>query len=200
MTRSQSFAAAPTGPEDLFAAEDQAWRLLQRGVADRHAASRHPSLVTVDAEGRLQVRTVVLRRVEPEARVLGFHSDRRSQKVHALQALPSCAVHVYDSRRRLQLRVSGQAAVHLDGAAVDAEWQRLPPGSRDSYAVLAAPGSVVAHPTQGLERGDDAWARSQFCYITIAVQSIEALWLRPSGHLRAGFFYDPPAPSEWWVP
>lgn len=199
MVSAASSSTPPGGHADLPAAEDQVWRLLQRGVADRHAASRHPSLVTVDADGQPQVRTLVLRRVERDARALLFHSDRRSAKVRALSVNSACAVHVYDARRRVQLRIRGQAQILHDDPSVDAEWQRLSPSSRHGYAVLATPGDP-AESAQDDTHGDEAWARAQFCCIRVTVQAIEALWLRPLAHLRARFGYDPPMAPQWLVP
>lgn len=193
-------SAAPSAPADLAVAEAAVWQLLQRGARDRHAAARHPCLVTMDAAGLPQARTVVLRAVHPDLRELVFHSDRRSQKVAALRAHPACAVHVYDPRRRLQLRMDGDATVATEGPEVDAEWQRLSPSAREGYAVRRPPGSALAAPEDATDLGDEVWARRQFCRIRVRVRALEGLWLRPEGHRRAGFCYEPPQPPEWRVP
>ena len=41
-----------------------AWHRLIRGVHDRHAPARHPTLATVSSEGLPHARTVVLRQVD----------------------------------------------------------------------------------------------------------------------------------------
>ena len=46
---------------DLQELQAQVWTRLVRGVRDRRAPSRHPTLATVSPEGKPEARTVVLR-------------------------------------------------------------------------------------------------------------------------------------------
>ncbi|MGY6410125.1 MAG: hypothetical protein ACXIUV_03735 [Alkalilacustris sp.] len=72
----------------------EAWARLVRGVHDRRAAARHPTLATVAADGAPQLRTVVLRAADRAQARLHVHTDLRSAKVGDLRAEPRAAVHV----------------------------------------------------------------------------------------------------------
>ena len=47
--------------EQLDTLHTHAWHRLIRGVHDRHAPARHPTLATVSPDGMPQARTAVLR-------------------------------------------------------------------------------------------------------------------------------------------
>ena len=54
---------------------------LLRGVRDRRAPTRHPTLATVTPDGRPKARTVVLRAADKQAGILELHTDLHSAKV-----------------------------------------------------------------------------------------------------------------------
>ncbi|MFP3387127.1 pyridoxamine 5'-phosphate oxidase family protein, partial [Tritonibacter sp. SIMBA_163] len=54
-----------------------------RGVHDRHAPARHPTLATVSPAGMPQARTVVLRGADKQAATLTLYTDVHSDKVRA---------------------------------------------------------------------------------------------------------------------
>ena len=59
----------------------QVWMRLLRGVRDRRAPTRHPTLATVTPDGRPKARTVVLRAADKQAGILELHTDLHSAKV-----------------------------------------------------------------------------------------------------------------------
>lgn len=73
---------------DLDTLHDQAWQRLIRGVRDRHAPARHPSLATVSPDGFPQVRTVVLRAADRSHQRLEIHTNLFSAKVEDLRHTP----------------------------------------------------------------------------------------------------------------
>ena len=79
---------------DLAQLYAEAWLRLARGVHDRHAPARHPTLATVSPDGRPQARTVVLRAADITAATLDIHTDLRSAKIGDLCATPFAALHV----------------------------------------------------------------------------------------------------------
>ena len=79
---------------DLSQLYAEVWARLTRGVHDRHAPARHPTLATVTPEGRPQARTVVLRAADKAAGTLDIHTDLRSAKVGDLRVTPFAALHV----------------------------------------------------------------------------------------------------------
>ena len=83
---------------DLKAIYDEAWGMLERGVADRRSPARHPTIATVSPDGQPQARTVVLRAASRAAQTVEFYSDTRAAKLAALGKTPLAVVHVWHPR------------------------------------------------------------------------------------------------------
>jgi hypothetical protein len=127
----------------------QAFALLGRGVADRRHAFHTPTLATVGVDGAPRARTLVLRGFEPAERRIRLHSDARAGKVAELQAEPRCALHLYDAKAGLQMRLAGCASVHLgEDPVAGAGWAGSREFSRMCYAVEPAPGTPVPAPPE----------------------------------------------------
>ncbi|MBC8165349.1 MAG: pyridoxamine 5'-phosphate oxidase family protein [Bryobacteraceae bacterium] len=109
---------------DLTQLFDEVWTRVTRGVHDRHAPARHPTLATVTPDGRPQARTVVLRAADKVAGTVHVHTDLQSGKVRDLRATPFAALHVWDASAHLQLRLEAQVTI-LTGPDVAAIWERV---------------------------------------------------------------------------
>ena len=172
----------------------QVWARLVRGVGDRHAAARHPTLATVSAGGWPQVRTVVLRAADPVAGVLEVHTDLRSAKVAELRLNPRAGLHVWDGGAHLQSRIEVTVAI-LTGPEVAAIWQRVPDPSRQSYGSQPAPGVPIVGALDYDKRPDAAC----FAVLRCTVVAIEALHLGPQ-HRRARFERGDGWVGQWLAP
>lgn len=84
---------------------ERLWQSLSRGVADRHAATRHPTLATLGCDGWPTARTVVLRAADPVSGTLDIHTDLKSDKVGGLRRTPQAGLHVWDEKARFQIRL-----------------------------------------------------------------------------------------------
>lgn len=131
-------------PNDLAAYLDQAWQILGRGVADARAPARHLVLATVSPEGRPEARTVVLRGANRSNALLEIHTDIASAKIASLQCNPQAELHVWDPRRRIQLRLGVEVEV-VTGQDTAKKWAHVPPASRVSYGTQPAPGTPIDH-------------------------------------------------------
>jgi len=178
----------------------EAFRLLSRGVADRRSAFHTVTLATVGPDGAPEARTLVLRGFEPATRTIRLHSDSRSAKVTALEADPRCVIHLYDAPAKIQLRLSGRAALHRSDALADAAWAASRDAARMVYAVQPAPGTAVAAPPVAPQ--DPVAGRAWFALLLVRVDRLEWLELAASGHRRARFAWtgDSPAEASWLVP
>lgn len=180
----------PAFHDDLDASLREVWRLLAEGPALRRNAFHMPALATVDPAGQPQVRTVVLRAAEAATGTLRFHCDRRSAKAAEIAARPRVALHGYDSASKIQIRLSGRAALHTDDAVADAAWAGSRVMSRTCYAIDPAPGTALPAGdayTQPDDDADPALARPNFCAVVITAERLDYLFLDRRGHRRAGW-------------
>ena len=178
----------------LESLHDQVWLRLQRGVADRHAAARHPVLATVAPGGMPQARTVVLRAADPEARLLEVHTDIHSAKIADLRANPHAALHVWDAGAHLQTRIEARATI-LTGDAVAAIWARVPDPARQSYGTRPAPGTPIADALAYDKPADPA----AFAVLRLEVLAIDAVHLGQR-HRRARWRCETGWRGEWLAP
>jgi hypothetical protein len=172
----------PDTPQDALA---DAFRLLARGVADRRCAFHTPTLATRGLDGAPSLRTVVLRGFDPATRLLRIHTDRRSPKVAEIAADPRAAIHAYDAGAQVQIRLAGQARLHLDDATADAAWTASREMSRVTYATADAPGTPVAAPPPAPD--DPVAGRAHFAVIVFRTETLDWLLLAAAGHCRARF-------------
>lgn len=179
---------------DLSQLYAEVWLRLTRGVHDRHAPARHPTLATVTPEGRPQARTVVLRAADKPAGTLDVHTDLQSAKVQDLRATPFAALHVWDDSAHLQLRLEARVTI-LTGQDVAAIWAGVPAASRLSYGSTPAPGQPVAQALTYAKASDPA----SFAVLRLQILTLDALHLGPN-HRRARFDRETEWAGTWLAP
>ena len=179
---------------DLSQLYAEVWARLTRGVHDRHAPARHPTLATVSPEGRPQARTVVLRAADKAAGTLDIHTDLQSAKVRDLRDTPFAALHVWDTSAHLQLRLEAYVTL-LTGADVATIWEGVPLVSRLSYGSTSAPGQPIAQALDYSKAADQA----SFVILRLRVETVEALHLGPN-HRRARFDRHNDWKGAWLAP
>jgi hypothetical protein len=192
--------------DDLEAIAAFTWAELVRGASDGDSRFRHAQLATIGAEGWPQSRTVILRHADVDRREIGFHTDRRSTKAAELAANTSVAIVAYDRPLGLQLRLWGQAELHVkDGRAAEA-WTALYPPLRTPYRARYAPGRPLEAPaaadpkkTARSPANPDAGFEN-FAFVAIRVVRLEWLALRPAGHRRARFEWNAGWEGHWLAP
>jgi pyridoxine/pyridoxamine 5'-phosphate oxidase len=172
----------------------EVWTRLTRGVHDRHAPARHPTLATVTQEGRPQARTVVLRAADKSAGTLDIHTDLRSAKVGDLRATPFAALHVWDTSAHLQLRLEARVTI-LTGKDVAAIWEDVPAVSRLSYGSTPAPGQPIAQALDYTKASD----AGSFVVLRLQISTVDALHLGPN-HRRARFDRHNEWAGAWLAP
>ena len=203
--------SAPGPPPSLDGLLQSGWHELEKALTDGNHGWHLAAIASVGADGGPDCRTVVLRAVDPEARTVAFHTDRRAAKIATLQRDPRVSVLVYDRALRIQLRAAGEASVHLDDDLADAAWQRSSPSSRRCYLAPHAPSSTLEDfspnlPGDLLHRAPDEagseLGRDNFALVTVRLDVIDWLHLRHDGHVRARFSWDRDGAlfSEWVAP
>lgn len=181
--------------DDFAAILDDIWKRLGRGAADRRSAFHTPAVGSTDAQGSVQQRVMVLRKVDRATATLRFHTDVRSAKVSQM-ADARVAVLGYDAGAKVQIRAEGTAALLTEGPDVEAAWAATTPSGRRSYLTILAPGTVSDVPSSGLP---DAIAvrmptldetlpgRANFGLLVVTLDRLEWLHLAHEGHRRAAF-------------
>lgn len=173
---------------DLNAAFLHAWQQLEQAMDDHAHAFRIMQVATVAADATPNVRSVVLRRVDTIGRSLQFHTDSRSAKAAELRRQSRVALHAYDSRQKLQLRLYGRAGLHQDDALTCAARETSSDMNRFCDSRQPAPGEPLSDPAAVIQAGavdeidfnDDC-----FMVVSVTIDVLEWLYLHPSGHRRA---------------
>ncbi len=173
---------------------DQIWVRLSRGVHDRHAPARHPTLATVTAQGHPRARTVVLRAADKAEGTLRMYTDLHSAKVAELRGTPFAALHVWDNAAHLQIRISGVVSV-LTGADVAALWDKVPDQSRKAYGGKPCPGTPISDALEYSKIPD----ASAFAVLQFTINTLDALHLGPD-HRRAEFRRENEWSGQWITP
>jgi pyridoxamine 5'-phosphate oxidase len=192
----------PAFYDDLSGCLDEAWRRLAEGVAHRRGAFHTPTLATAGLDGTPRLRTVVLRGADPEARVLRFHTDRRSDKAAEIAREPRVALHAYDPGAKLQVRLDGRAVLHAEDAVTDAAWEAALPMSRVVYGVAPGPGTPIPEgDAYALPEDEEAahGERANFRVALVTVERLDFLYLAYEGHRRARFTWEGGALRATWL-
>jgi len=194
----------------------QIWVQLQRASVDRHHEWRTPVLASIGLDGTVQARTVVLRRVDIEAKRLLFYTDRRSPKVLELKANPAATLVFWSRRLSWQVRAQVNTQILDAGPLVDSAWDSVvqspsagdylssaPPGAAlhatpDNSAAPAPP--VAAETPAGLDGSQPPVLYSGTHHLAVVCADVLAIdWLELSraGHRRALLTTGAP---QWLVP
>ena len=197
--------------DDLAGTLERSWRLLEAAVADPTSPARTPVLISVDADGLAQGRTVVLRDFNRQQRQLKVYTDVRSAKVAQLRAQPNCTLVGYQPDPMIQLRLNTRAVIHHDNELTRDAWTVMPGPNRCNYLTDPDPGSLSVEPTDGRPvitaesvptQKENEIAYSHFSVIVFTVNELEWLYLPRRGHRRAQFIWDEAdsLQSHWLIP
>lgn len=173
---------------------EQAWARLSRGVGDRHAPARHPTLATVSARGMPQARIVVLRAVDKQAGILRVYTDLQSAKVDDLRATPMAALLVWDSSAHLQIRLQASVTI-LTGADAAPLWDKMPEHARMAYGSSPPPGQPVRDALAYTKSPDPA----SFAVLDLHVLEMDLVHLGPD-HRRARYMREDGFAGQWVAP
>ena len=179
----------------LEAVQAEVWRQLLRATNDKHHAWRSVVLATATADGA-DARTVILREVDADARLLRIFTDQRAAKVAQLMSHPVGTVVMWSPALGWQLRCRVRLTVQSQGLAATSRWAlvKLSPAAQDYLSPLppgaALAGAELAGDSPGAPSADAAPVpapQPHFAIIEAQVLAIDWLELKRSGHRRALF-------------
>ncbi|HEX4842833.1 MAG TPA: pyridoxamine 5'-phosphate oxidase family protein [Limnobacter sp.] len=157
------------------------WQTLVRAKADKKHPWRVLTLATQSQAGP-ELRQVVLRGVNVDARCITVYTDARSQKINQIAVQPNVGLLFWDARHHWQLRLWAHARAESDLAKRAALWAAIPEHARKDYATLSAPGDVLA--PSGSAAINMATAEQHFVVLHFQVHRMDSLVLKREGHQR----------------
>lgn len=187
----------PSLPETLD--EISIWipQILSRGAADSRSAFHWPTLATVTDDGAPEMRTIVLRAHQKGARRLVFYTDARSAKVAQLKREPRGSLHVYDAKKKVQLRLEGRINLYREGEAWDAAWDDVKHGRTSDYAHDPGPGSAIDSHDAYDPQGEDA--KDHLLVLHFEYAFADYLHLGREAHRRARVNFSEKEVSAVWI-
>ena len=183
------------------------WKMLDRGATHYNDPFHWPVLGTTGERGP-HMRCVILREFSMPDRILVCHTDARAAKVREISKFSKVSWLFYHPKRKVQLRISGHATLHVDDHFADRQWAATKLSSRLNYCAIEPPGTPVESPSSGLpdfllnkaptlfetEKG-----RQHFAAISCRIDAIDWLVLRVLGNRRARFKWDATGLNAKWL-
>jgi pyridoxamine 5'-phosphate oxidase len=190
--------------------EEDCWIRLLNGSLKGRDPLHNPVVANTNAYG-INMRTIVLRKVDTAQKTLAFHTDIRSGKWNELMENHNISWLFYDAAARIQIRLSGKASLHFDDAIALEAWLKSTANSRKIYMGDSAPSEQSNIHTSGMPITfqstdptieESEAGRKNFGVIITKVNWMEWLWLNSAGHRRASFTYndDNSVLATWLVP
>ncbi len=161
---------------------EEAKQELQKSLVKKGHPFRYFTLATVGLDKMARLRTVVLRKITNDLKLI-FYTDRRSKKIIHITENPKVSLLFYHPKLMLQLKIEGTAKVILDEAILNTYWHGIQPNSRKDYITERAPGSTLKNPDEVQYLNED----NHFCMVEIEPFKIEYLKLKRPNHLRVRF-------------
>lgn len=178
--------------------EKNCWINLLNGSLKGRDPMHSPTVANTGVYG-INMRTVVLRKVNTVEKTLTFHTDIRSGKWAELQENNNISWMFYDAAGRFQIRLAGKASLHQHDAIANVAWLKSTANSRKIYMGEIGPSAKSAKPTSGLPTAFESTdptmeeceaGKQNFGVVITQVNWMEWLWLNSQGHRRASFNYN----------
>ena len=184
--------------EDLTTIQSNCWQMLTSAVNDR----KHPmrSMVVGSVSGSMaQIRTVVLRKVDIEARKIYFHTDIRSSKIEDIRLTGQLSWLAYDQTQRTQIRLCGATVLHHGNDLAKTQWNLTHHHSRRNYLLPEGSGKKHSEDFKTLQDklSDFSYTLEEseagfqnFVVVETTVEKLDWYYAHHTGNKRAGFTYE----------
>ena len=183
---------------------EKAWSLIENGAQNRDSPFHCPAISTINNCGFPSSRTVVLRGLDQNKRIVRFHTDSRSSKFNELKNNPKVAFLFYDIANKVQIRLAGKVEIHRNDTTAENFWEKSQRNSKICYSATHAPGAFVSEPPLAPLPTQEQLSQSylNFCVILTKVSKLEWLYLNSNGHQRAVFDWSAGmiCKSSWLAP
>ena len=170
---------------------DDALKTIQRGTVDRKSPFKLPALST-STDNKVFQRIVVARRFIEHDQSLIIYTDHESQKYHQLKTNPLCSLLFWDSKKRLQVQVAGEAYFLDDKLDY---WDKLNENQKKDYVINPLPGTEIS----SADNYSYDSAEHRFEVISIHFKTLDVLELSPDGHRRAKSILNKNGRKDFWL-
>ena len=188
---------------------DEVCAMLKQGVARFNDPFHWPVLGTTGKDGS-SLRTVILRQFIWPDRILVCHTDARAPKVQEISSFSKVSWLFYHPKKKVQLRISGSATLHLYDQFADRQWTNTRITSRLNYCAGRPPGTPIDRPSSGLPDflrhkvptlAQSESGRRNFMVIAGRIDSMDWLILKVLGNRRARFDWNEnELNAKWLIP
>lgn len=174
------------------------WDYLMRAAVDKGHPMRYLTLAT-GRTGESGLRMIVLREIG-EQNSLVLYTDARSAKVEQVKGHSHATILTYHPRHKVQIRLSGTMALHIQDPIADEYWKRVQGPPRKAYTSLLAPGTPIDNPEEAHKWPEELDSK-YFCVLVFTPQEMEVLQLNQLAHIRAVFEIEGVGwKGSWMVP
>ena len=187
---------------DLDTVFKSIWRKLDSAVKSRHEAWHLVSLATV-RDKKPEIRTLVLRGVDPEQNLIWMHTDLRSPKAQDIQKNPEGALLFYDPLTRWQLRLNGALSFDSQSETTERIWQNTSASAKRCHQGAEEPSTLTLIQNSNLPQDPVSpdLGRENFTRLLFHVSKMDWLFLRAEGHIRASWELNHSnAQGSWVIP
>src|SRR5690606_14623531 len=143
---------------------------------------RYFTFATVGLEQVARLRTVVLREVSEDLKIV-FYTDKRSKKITHIKENNKVSLLLYHPKKMLQIKIEGMANVKVDLVTKNAYWNQLSESSKREYTTSRSPGSHLNHP----DKLEFLSEENHFCTVEVTPHKMEYLKLGQPHHIRVRF-------------
>ncbi|TDQ30960.1 pyridoxamine 5'-phosphate oxidase family protein [Zeaxanthinibacter enoshimensis] len=155
--------------------------LLAAPLNDGHPF-RTGTFGTVGLDMMARLRTIVLRKTDPDLNMT-FYTDFRSKKIIHIKENPKVSLLLYHPEKKLQLKVEGLAVIKKDTASLTELWQNMKDHNKRDYTTALAPGSEIS----GEDSVEYLDSENFLCMVILEPFKIEYLKLGSPHHTRIRF-------------
>jgi 3-hydroxyisobutyrate dehydrogenase len=179
---------------DLKNIEQHCWQLLYEGVRS-YKNPFHHGVISSFSDAFPSARTVIIREVDPDQKMIRFNTDIRSPKFAEISANPNICWLFYDEKLRMQMRCLAIANLHVNDPVAEKAWDEARLNCKITYTSPQAPGTPLNEPflldlnKEHVPDEELASARRNFSIVNTKVLSLDWTFLHHKGNRRAWFDY-----------
>lgn len=178
--------------------ENLIWDFFIQGVKNKKSAFHYPTIGTSNGKN-LNLRTVILRKVIKEMRLITFFTDFRSNKIKELSINNEVKIHIYDKKNQIQIQADGLAEIIHKSDQSQMIWDSLPSYSKSIYLTKKPPGTIIKNEKIDLEKLDYLKAYENFTMVNIEISKIYFLKLSREVNKKAMIKYEHKNIKYYWL-